>query len=111
MEESVLEKLFKELDEADIAKKLFPNWPFYWLDMKKKYLELEKVQTIRVGDIVECIADDPVDKHYGFAKKNCWQIGESFKVKKIETFPYGTFLHDGKGHNMDINRAKIKIKK
>jgi hypothetical protein len=44
-----------------------------------------------------------------FEEHNCWQIGERFEVKKIETLPYGTFLHDGKGHNMCIKRAKLII--
>ena len=65
---------------------------------------------IKEGDRVRCVKDDPMDEHCGVDYKNRWHIGEEFIVKEVEVKPWGTFLHDGKGHNLDIKRAKLWTK-
>lgn len=62
---------------------------------------------IKVGDKVRCIKNDPMDDHCGIAEHLRWHIGDEFYVWKVETLPWGTFLHDGQGHNLNIKRAEL----
>ena len=105
--QTAVETLIQQLEASDILD-LFGDRQWKWEDIKRNALKLEKAQSIRVGDIVECVKEDRMDVY--FEEHNCWQIGERFEVKKIETLPYGTFLHDGNGHNMCIKRAKLITK-
>lgn len=61
---------------------------------------------IKVGDTVECVKNCGLDDAGGFAQELRWHIGDRIVVDKIESFPWGTFLNDDKGHNIDIKRVK-----
>lgn len=77
---------------------------------KKIYLKKlvsNMTEEIKAGNRVRCVAIDPRDEYYGFPDDKRWHIGDEFIVSKVEVAPYGTFLHDGKGHNMCITRAKL----
>lgn len=62
---------------------------------------------MKVGCEVMCIKEDKMDDICNIKKELRWQIGDRFIVAKIEKTPWGTFLYDDNGHNLDIRRALI----
>jgi len=62
---------------------------------------------MKKGQRVRCIKDDPCDEYYGIEDELRWHIGDEFIIESIGVEPYGTFLYDSEGHNLDIKRAKI----
>jgi len=69
--------------------------------------EIKLLKEKWVNKRVACVKEDPMDDHCGIPEENKWQIGEEFVVDSLEIEPYGIFLHDGKGHNLNIRRAII----
>jgi len=53
--------------------------------------------TIKVKDKVMVVIGDEFDQ-------DNWQYGETFKVKKIVTEPYGTFAYKNKKENINITK-------
>jgi len=62
---------------------------------------------VTVGDTVRCYKDDPADGDYGIALDKRWHVGETFIVTKVKETPWGIFLHDDSGHNLNIIRAEL----
>lgn len=60
-----------------------------------------------VGQKVKCVKNDPMDDMYDVHDDLRWHIGDEFIVDSIDVFPYGTFLNDGKGHNLNVKRAVV----
>lgn len=59
------------------------------------------------GQKVRCIKADPMDDHCGVADNLRWHVGDEFIVKSVDIFPWGTFLNDGNGHNLNARRAEV----
>ena len=69
-----------------------------------------ELQEFKAGQTVRCNKNDPMDAHCGIEDKNRWHIGDEFVIDHVEVKVYGTFLHDGKGHNLSADRAELVIK-
>ena len=61
----------------------------------------------KTGQTVKCIKDDPRDNFYGIEDDKRWHIGDKFIINTIDIYPYGIYLNDGNGHNLDAERAEI----
>ena len=59
----------------------------------------------RAGQRVRCIKADLMDEHVGIEDKNRWHIGDEFIIESVEEYPWGVFLNDGEGHNLNARRA------
>lgn len=59
------------------------------------------------GQKVRCIKNDPMDDRCGIADHLRWHIGDEFIVESVDVYPWGTFLNDGKGHNLNARRAEV----
>ena len=59
----------------------------------------------RAGQRVRCIKADPMDDHVGIDDKNRWHIGDEFIIESVDEYPWGVFLNDGEGHNLNARRA------
>lgn len=59
------------------------------------------------GQRVRCTKNDPMDAHVGIADENRWHIGDEFVVESVEEYPWGVFLNDGEGHNLNARRAEV----
>ena len=59
------------------------------------------------GQRVRCVKDDPADDYYGIADELRWHIGDEFIIESIKVEPYGTFLYNSEGQNLNIKRAKL----
>lgn len=58
-----------------------------------------------VGQVVTCFKKDRMDDICQIPDDKRWNIGDSFTIKSIDTYPWGTFLNDGLGHNLNAVRA------
>ena len=38
-----------------------------------------------------------------------WHIGDEFKVCKIEILPWGCFLYNKEGQNLNVKRAELVV--
>ena len=70
------------------------------------YTLLAVVRTI-VGKNVRVIKKDRLDDACNIADKLRWKIGDEFKVVKIECLPWGIFLYDDNGNNLNYRRAEL----
>ena len=61
----------------------------------------------QAGQLVRCIKADPMDEHVGIEDKNRWHIGDEFIIESVEEYPWGVFLNDGEGHNLNARRAVV----
>jgi len=59
------------------------------------------------GQRVRCIKADPMDEHVGIEDKNRWHIGDEFIIESVDEYPWGVFLNDGKGHDLNARRAVV----
>lgn len=73
----------------------------------KKWYDKRKIKEFEKGKKVRCVKDDKMDEAFNIPEENRWHIGDEFIIKDIEVFPWGTFLFDEEGHNLDVNRAEI----
>ena len=69
-----------------------------------------KTYNFEPGQTVRCKREDPMDDHCRIADENRWHVGDEFVIDRVDVQVYGTFLHDGKGHNLDADRAELVIK-
>lgn len=60
-----------------------------------------------VGKKVRVIKDDKMDDHAGVADHLRWHIGDEFKVTQIKIKPWGCFLYNNKGNNLNYKRAEL----
>ena len=70
------------------------------------YTLLAVVNTI-VGKKVRVIKEDRMDDACNIADELRWCIGDEFKVCKIECVPWGIFLYNDKGQNLNYKRAEL----
>lgn len=78
------------------------------IDIRKELKEKKEFKKIfRRGQKVRCVKNDRMDDECNIAEKSRWHIGDEFIVKNIEVLPWGTFLFDGEGHDLNANRAEI----
>tara|TARA_R110000803_G_scaffold210521_1_gene282536 strand:- start:953 stop:1216 length:264 start_codon:yes stop_codon:yes gene_type:complete len=70
------------------------------------YTLLAVVRTI-VGKKVRVIKEDRMDDACNIADILRWKIGDEFKVVKIECSPWGIFLYNGNGNNLNYKRAEL----
>ena len=70
------------------------------------YTLLAVVNTI-VGKKVRVIKEDRMDDACNIADELRWHIGDEFKVCKIECVPWGIFLYNDKGQNLNYKRAEL----
>jgi hypothetical protein len=80
--------------------------------MEKEIFELlrknkTKMINFSTGQKVRCIKDDPKDDRYGIPNNIRWHIGDEFIIDRVEVLPYGTFLCDNIGNNLNAKRAII----
>lgn len=64
---------------------------------------------VKIGEKVRCIKNDRMDDHVGIPEDKRWHIGDEFIVVKIEELPYGTFLYNNKGQNLNLKRAAVVV--
>lgn len=72
------------------------------------YTLLAAVNSV-VGKNVRVIKDDKMDDAFGIADNLRWHIGDEFKVCKVEILPWGCFLHNNEGQNLNIKRAELVV--
>jgi hypothetical protein len=65
------------------------------------------MEAARIGIKVKCVKNDGADDHYGFAEELRWHIGDELIVTDIHIAPYGTFLCNYKGQNINIKRCEF----
>jgi hypothetical protein len=65
------------------------------------------MEDARIGIKVKCVKNDGADDYYGFAKELRWHIGDELIVTDILIAPYGTFLCNYKGQNINIKRCEF----
>ncbi len=70
------------------------------------YTLLSVANTI-VGKNVRVIKEDEMDDACNIEDKSRWKVGEEFKVCKIECVPWGIFLYNDKGQNLNYKRAEL----
>jgi len=70
------------------------------------YTVLAVVYSI-MGKTVRVVKNDKLDDACNIEDKLRWNIGDEFKVCKIECLPWGIFLHNNKGQNLNYKRAKL----
>ena len=61
----------------------------------------------KAGQKVRCVKNDPMDDRCGIADHLRWHIGDEFIIESVDVYPWGTFLNDGKGHNLNARRAIV----
>lgn len=71
------------------------------------YKFLAVVYKTIVGKNVRVIKEDGMDDACNIEDKLRWKIGEEFKVCKIECVPWGIFLYNDKGQNLNYKRAEL----
>ena len=70
------------------------------------YTVLAVVYSI-MGKTVRVVKNDKLDDTCNIDDKLRWHIGDEFKVCKIECLPWGIFLHNNKGQNLNYKRAEL----
>lgn len=76
-------------------------------------VEIERIDVpagpsdFKAGQRVRVFKDDPMDDRLGIAHENRWHIGDEFVIASVQSSLAGTFLDDGKGHNLNAKRAEI----
>ena len=68
---------------------------------------MKALTAVRVGCKVRCFIEDKADSFYGIAEELRWRVGDEFIVTDIHIAPYGTFLYNYKGQNLNIKRAEF----
>jgi len=72
------------------------------------YTLLAAVNSV-VGKKVRVIKDDKMDDAFNIADNLRWHIGDEFEVCKIELLPWGCFLHNKEGQNLNVKRAELVV--
>lgn len=62
---------------------------------------------IGIGSKVRCIKNDKLDDFCHINEKLRWQIGDEMIVHDIEEHPWGTFLFDSEGHDINMRRVEL----
>lgn len=65
------------------------------------------MESARIGIKVKCVKDDGADGYYGIADELRWHIGDELIVTDIHIAPYGTFLHNHLGQNINMKRCEF----
>jgi len=73
----------------------------------KEWYDKRRTKKFEKGQKVRCIKDDKMDDACNISEENRWHVGDEFIVKNIEVLPWGTFLFDEEGHDLNANRAEI----
>ena len=69
------------------------------------YTLLAAVDSV-VGKKVRVVKEDKLDDAFNIADNLRWHIGDEFIVCKIEILPWGCFLHNKEGQNLNVKRAE-----
>ena len=80
--------------------------------LKKHDTPIDAINVLAVvnfmaGQKVRCVKADPMDDHCGIADHLRWHVGDEFIVESVDVLPFGTFLNDGNGHNLNASRAIV----
>jgi len=70
------------------------------------YTLLAAVNSV-VGKKVRVVKEDKLDDACNIADNLRWHIGDEFIVYKIEILPWGCFLHNKEGQNLNVKRAEL----
>lgn len=62
---------------------------------------------LRSGQKVKCIKEDPLDEAFHVSGPLRWNIGDELIVDSISFRPWGIFINDAEGHNIEISRVAI----
>lgn len=61
-----------------------------------------------IGKTAKVFKNDLMDDRCNISEELRWKIGDEFKICKVECLPWGTFIYNDKGQNLNSKRAKIK---
>lgn len=70
-------------------------------------MEQKSEVAFKKGQRVRCIKKDPMDDRCNISEHLRWHIGDEFMIDSVDKFPWGVFLNDGEGHNLDARRALV----
>jgi len=65
------------------------------------------MKAAKIGIKAKCIKDDGANAYYGILDELRWRIGDELIVTDIYITPYGTFLHNHKGQNINTKRCEL----
>jgi hypothetical protein len=110
--ETIFKAMREEMPWAVIGEeKLKP----YILEAMQIYAEeyhREQVKNIVndvVGKTVRVIKEDRLDDSCAIEDHLRWHIGDEFLVVKIEIMPWGCFLYNKEGNNLNLKRAELVV--
>lgn len=72
------------------------------------YTLLAAVNSV-VGKTVRVIKEDKLDDACNIADELRWHIGDKFQVCKVEILPWGCFLYNKEGQNLNVKRAELVV--